>query len=103
MSKITCMIVLGLSLLVGGCVTPDETEAESAQLAEGSQRECRSNKSTGSRMRNPVCMTMDQWAMFDAKEKAREDIRGEFFRRVGESSTMGQGASFPQNPGPGGR
>lgn len=81
------------ALMLAGCSTPADTGDGTAVAA--SERECRPvSGGTGSRMRQSVCMTKDEWAMADAEAKEREDIQSEFFRRVGESAAQTQAPAF---------
>jgi uncharacterized lipoprotein YajG len=80
-------------LMLAGCSTPADTGDGTA--AAESDRECRPvSGATGSRMRQSVCMTTEEWALADAEAKEREDIQSEFFRRVGENATQQPGPSF---------
>lgn len=82
-----------------GCGT-SAPQGEGSAAAAG-ERECRPVAgATGSRMRQSVCMTAEEWAVADAKAKEREDIQSEFFRRVGENAAQGQAPAF-DDPGGG--
>jgi len=77
-----------------GCSTPQDPEGGSAATAS-SARECRPvSGAAGSRLRQSVCRTQEEWALADAKAKEQEDIQAEFFRRVGENTTQGQAPAF---------
>ena len=84
------MLALGL-LAIAGCSSPEGQQVAGA----ASDRECRPvGGATGSRMRQSLCLTAEEWAHRDAQEKAREDAQAEFFRRVGENAAQGQGPAF---------
>lgn len=81
-------------LMLAGCSTPDSGDSANATAAAG-ERECRPvSGGTGSRMRQSVCMTKEEWALEDAEAKKREDIQSEFFRRVGENAAQTQAPAF---------
>jgi len=81
-------------LMLVGCSTPADS-GDSANATAAGDRECRPvGGATGSRMRQSVCMTRDEWALADAEAKEREDIQDEFFRRVGENAAQTQAPAF---------
>jgi hypothetical protein len=93
---LACLIVLFTS----ACTTEHGSEQASAARTE---RECRSSGATGSRMVKPVCHTPEEWAIIDAQAADKEALQDEFFRRVGESTTLGPGPEFsPAGADPGG-
>lgn len=97
MKMTAVLLTLGL-LLLAGCSTPAAEEG-SAQSA-ASERECRAvGGGTGSRMRQSVCRTAEEWALADAEAKEKEDIQAEFFRRVGENAAQTQAPAFSSPTG----
>lgn len=93
-TKVVCL-AFGL-LLLAGCTTP-EAGVDTAE-AGANKRECRPvSGGLGSRMRQSVCKTAEEWALADAEAKEREDIQDEFFRRVGENAAQSQAPAF-DNP-----
>jgi len=62
-----------------------------------SDRECRSFAQPGTKMRESICRTSEQWAAIDAGEAERaglEDLVDDFFRRQSELGAQGQGPAF---------
>ena len=73
-------ILLFGCLAVTGCTTP---EGENA-LARA-DRECRTTKALGTRMRQSVCLSKDEWAYIDAQETERlasEAATDDYLRRI---------------------
>lgn len=86
-------------LFLSACASGESTEQAASAKAE---RECRSSGATGSRMVKPVCHTPEEWAILDAQAADKEALEDEFFRRVGESTTLGPGPEFsPAGTDPG--
>lgn len=84
-------LALGMGLLVAGCSSTGEGE----EVA--SARECRTFETPGSKMRESVCRSKEQWAIVDAgnaENESREGLVDEFFRRQGELGAQGQGPAF---------
>ena len=87
----------GLALFGTACATQEEG-ADGEQVA--SKRECRSFSSPGTKMKESVCRTAEQWAIIDAGEaerQGREGLVDEFFRRAGEAGAFSEGQGF-DNP-----
>jgi hypothetical protein len=95
-------IALILLALCCGCSTSSTPEGGEEQASTGDKRECRAvGGGTGSRMRQSVCRTAEEWALADAEAKEREDIQSEFFRRVGENASQTQAPAFDSAGGAG--
>lgn len=93
------VLALGMGLLITGCSSTGEDGGEVA----GSERECRSFAQPGTKMRESVCRSAEQWAIIDAGEAeraGREGLVDEFFRRQGELGAQGQGPAFDSATGP---
>ena len=96
MNKNTVCLAFAV-LMLAGCNTPT---SDGSSAAAADDRECRPvGGGTGSRMRQSVCMSKEEWAVEDAREQEREDVQDEFFRRVGENTTQQQGPAFDSPTG----
>jgi len=93
--------ILGLSLLASACATQDGSEVADA----GSERECRTQTTKGSKMRQSICLTKKEWRRIDAQQAAilaESDATEEYLRRVQEfNSQYPVGAADRYNPYPG--
>ena len=84
-------LVIGMGLLVTGCASTGEGDAVA------SDRECRSFEQPGTKMRESICRSKEQWAVIDAgdaERDAREGLVDDFFRRQSELGAQGQGPAF---------
>lgn len=91
-------------LFISACATKKSGEVGNDQDSgqAKTERECRSAGATGSRMVKPVCHSPEEWAIIDAQAADKEALEDEFFRRVGESTTLGPGPEFsPAGADPG--
>jgi len=87
------LLVAGFAVLGNACTSP----GEDGEAVASSERECRSFSQPGTKMKESVCRTREQWAMIDAGEAeraSREDLTDEFFRRQTELGAQGQGPAF---------
>lgn len=87
--------VLATAFLVTGCQTANDDPM--AELAGLQERECRTTKTPGSKMRQSVCMSKSQWAAVDmanAESIVREEQTEEFLRRMEDYR-----ATNPVDPG----
>jgi len=88
----------GFFLFGSACTTPETGKDGSvARNTDKSDKECRTLETVGSRLRSSsVCMTKDEWAIIDAREKEHEETaerdKDKFFRRTMEKSGFGGGA-----------
>lgn len=93
-------MTLGLFMLAGCATTDDAAGTDTANAAAGSDRECRAvGGGTGTRMRQSVCRTKEEWAVADARAKEQEDLQAEFFRRVGENASQTSAPAFDSPTG----
>lgn len=84
------LMVAGFALFGTACTS----SGEDGEAVASSERECRSFSQPGTKMRESICRTKEQWAMIDAGEAeraSREDLTDEFFRRQAELGAQGQG------------
>jgi hypothetical protein len=79
-------------VLFAGCASSANPEGENT--AQASDRECRTERSAGTKMKRSVCMSAEEWAIADARNQEKEDLQNEYFRRVRENSTQGAGPQF---------
>lgn len=74
------LIPIGVILLLSSCATQN-----SNNLADtNAQRECRTQATHGSKLRQSICMTKKEWQRFDAQQAAllaQQDGIKEFMRR----------------------
>ena len=63
--QLTLLGIMVLGLFLGGCTT---TESEEGADTASSQRECRTQKTQGSKMRRSICMTTEEWAEVDRQQ-----------------------------------
>ena len=95
----SCSIIL----LFPACTTQETSKQGSvAQNTDKAAKECRTLETVGSRLRSSsVCMTKEEWAIIDAREKEHEETaerdKEKFFRRTMEKSGFG-GAAVLDNP-----
>ena len=100
--RVTPALVLSclLALLCVGCasssVAPEGTVAEPV----AAERICRGAATAGSKLRRTTCHSAAEWAIIDARTRAREEIQDEFFRRASEGASLGPGPSFPSATSP---
>lgn len=76
-------ITLLLTALAVGCSTPVD-ENGNALVRD---RECRTTKSMGSKMRQSVCLSTAQWAQIDAREiqrRTQEQDKDDLLNRIEE-------------------
>jgi len=86
------VVATGFVLLGTAC---SSTGDDSENVA--SDRECRSFAQPGTKMRESICRTPEQWAAIDVGETelaGREDLVDDFFRRQSELGAQGQGPAF---------
>jgi hypothetical protein len=87
------MTLCGFAALGSACSTSEA----SGDGDVASERECRSFEQPGTKMRESVCRSKEQWAIVDAgnaERNNREELVDEFFRRQGELGAQGQGPAF---------
>jgi len=99
-----CSIALLSSVCVAKEIKKDGSVAESTGKPK---RECRTFATTGSKMRRSVCMSKEEWAVADARQKeldAEEERNTDTtFRKIREHSGLsinGDGLDNPNTPSP---
>lgn len=90
---------IGVLLCASCATTPDEPATGTATAPV--ERICRGTATAGSKMRRTTCHTAAEWAIVDARTRAREASQEEFFRRASEGASLGPGPSFPSATTPG--
>ena len=88
-----------VALLSTACASKPEDLAAAA-TDPAAERVCRGTATAGSKMRRTTCRTAEEWAIIDARTRAREDSQDEFFRRAAEGASLGPGPSFPSATSP---
>lgn len=85
-------IILGFTGFGSACASSDEDGAVS------SNRECRTIKTVGSKMRQSICRSTEVWAIYDEREAealaANEETKDEIFREALRQSGTIQGPGF---------
>lgn len=93
--RLVSIAIIFLFMAFGtACVTTEEGDDVAAS---GSDRECRTVATSGSKMRQSICMTRDQWARVDARqaqEAVAESQTEDFFRQALEQATQSPPATF---------
>ena len=95
-----------IALLSSASIADDiKKEGAVAESAKKSKRECRTFATTGSKMRRSVCMTKEEWAVADARQKEldKEQERNmeKTFRKIRSHTGLsinGDGLDNPNTP-----
>ena len=80
--------VILLASLISACSTSD---------VASSDRECRTQGTAGSKMRQSVCHSKERWAAIDAstaEQQQNTDLKDEIFRRSLEQAAQNAGPAF---------
>lgn len=97
-NKTLLAMLWATALLCSACATEEPAQ----QVAQtDTDRECRSTRSSGSKMRRRVCHTVAEWREIDAQARDEKIVQDEFFRRARESGSMSPAPTF-SSPAPGG-
>ncbi len=91
--SLTWMAAFGIALLsfagATQVISSDEAVAESSKKSD---RECRTSRSVGSKIRRSQCLSKEEWALVDARqqelEKESQKNKDEYFRRTIQRSGL---------------
>lgn len=97
-----CSIALFSAAGIAKEIKKDEPVAQSTGK---SKRECRTFKITGSKMQRSICMSKEEWAVADARQKELDEDQerktNAAFRKIREHSGLsinGDGLDNPNSP-----
>lgn len=98
--------VCSIVLLCSACVTEEiKNDGSVAENKDKSDRECRTFATTGSKMRQSICMSKEEWVVADARQKELDEERerntNAAFRKIREHSGLsinGDGLDNPNTP-----
>ena len=101
------MGVYGLALSCCICAAQENNNAGAvAEKPAKSERECRTTRSIGSKMRRSFCLSKEEWAMVDAQNQELDSVKQKdkdiFFRRAIQQGGLSTGDILdnPNSPGP---
>ena len=93
---LSCLLALLCVACASSPVVPEGSEAQPI----AAERICRGAATAGSKLRRTTCHSAEEWAIIDARTRAREETQDEFFRRASEGAALGPGPSFPSATSP---